>query len=183
MLVYAFQIPDLSRPIANATEISPSGELADFHPKPLAPSDVIGRRADGHSLYIGTYGTGGPGFYGLRLGEDWLVIALWGAASWIRADDRLIEDMFWSDRGRTKPWVLEGEGDHLAPRIVGRTIADVYIERDTLRLALDDGFALYIESDPATRPRFEGDGSLRVFADGDDLRRAVFLSPTDELWI
>ena len=35
---------------------------------------------------------------------------------------RMIEDMFWRDRNRAKPWMLEGEGDWLSPRIAGRTI-------------------------------------------------------------
>lgn len=182
-LTYKFQIPDLTRPLPRTREWSPSGELVDFHPKPLAAADVIGRRIDGHSLYLGTYGMGGAGLYGLKLGDEWLVIALHGAGAWMRAEGRLIEDFFWSERGRPKPWTLEGEGDHLAPRITGRTIASITIDRDALRITLDDGFALYIESDPTTRPRFEGNGALRAFADDDDLRRAVFLAPTDEIWV
>jgi hypothetical protein len=182
-LVYKIQIPDSARPLPRTREWSPSGELVDFHPKPLASADVIGRRIDGHSLYIGTYGMGGAGMYGLKLGGEWLVIALRGAGAWMRAEGRLVEDFFWSDRGRSKPWTLEGEGDHLAPRITGRTIAGIVIEPDALRITFDDGFALYIESDAQTRPHFEGNGALRAFVEGDDLRRAVFLAPTDELWI
>jgi len=183
MLVYRFQIPDLARPLSSRAEWAPSGALVDFVPTPLVDADVAGSRIDGVSLNIGTYGMGGPGFFGLRLGEQWLVIALRGAGAWMSADGRTIEDMFWSDRGRAKPWMLEGEGDWLSPRIVGHAIAHVFIERHALRIVLDDSFALSIESDASLRPSFEGNGAPRAFAAEDDLRRAVFLSPTSELWI
>ena len=120
MLVYRFQVPDLARPLSGAPEWAPSGELVDFVPAPLAASDVVGRRIDGVSLNIGTYGMGGAGFVGLRFGEQWLVIALRGAGAWMSADGRMIEDIFWNDQGRTKPWMLEGEGDWLSPRITDR---------------------------------------------------------------
>ena len=40
-----------------------------------------------------------------------------------------------------------------------------------------------IDADPATRPVFAGNKHPRAFAPDDDLRRAVFLSPTTELWV
>lgn len=183
MLAYRFQIPDLKRPIDGGPAWKPGGALTDFIPPPLTDADVIGRRIDGVSLNIGTYGMGGAGFFGLRLGHAWLVVAVHGAGAWMAAEGRMIEDMFWRERGRAKPWMLEGEGDGLSPRIAGQAVAGVYIERDAMRLVLDDGFALSIDSAPSARPAFEGDGSPRAFGVDDDLRRAVFFSPTDELWI
>jgi hypothetical protein len=183
MLVYRFQIPDPARPLAGGPDWGPSGELIDFIPAPLVGSDIVGRRIDGLSSHIGTYGMGGVGFFGLRLGSQWLVIALRGAGAWMRADGRMIEDMFWSDRSRARPWMLEGESEWLSQRIIGRTISRARIERHALRIELDDAFALSIESDASLRPPFEGDSTPRAFGVDDDLRRAVFLSPTDELWI
>ncbi len=47
---------------------------------------------------------GGPGFVGFRLGSDWLIVAIWGAGTWLRLDGRLITDMFWEKHKRSMTW-------------------------------------------------------------------------------
>jgi hypothetical protein len=125
---------------------------------------------------------GGPGFFGLRLGAQWLVVAIWGAAEWIMAGDRAVGDWFHQEYGRPRPWITH-DGDGLSERVVGRGIAGLEIERHSLRLSLDSGFALWIEQSPERRPVFEGTKEPRAFAEEDDLRRVVFLSPTNEIWV
>lgn len=180
-LHYTFEIPDPSRPIADSG-IGPSGELIPFVPEPLDAASVVGRRIDDVSCSVGTYGMGGAGFFGLRLGSEWLVIAIWGAGAWMMAEGRLVEDIFFDTRGRARPWMDES-GDELLLRVARRTISGIQVERDAMRITLDDGFCLYIESDASSRPIFEGNKTPRAFGPDDDLRRAVFLSPTDELWV
>jgi hypothetical protein len=125
---------------------------------------------------------GGPGFCALLLGQEWLVIALWGAAAWMTCEGRLIEDLFHDAANRPKPWLANGI-DEFQQHIVGRAIDSIEIAPKSLRIGIAGGADLTISADPATRPVFAGNGQPREFARKDDLRSAVFLSPTIELWI
>lgn len=179
-----FNIPDLSRPIANAKEMSPSGELVPFTPKPLDPGAVIGRQIIGVTANAGTYGMGGPGFFALNLGADWLVIALWGAASWMTCQGRLVEDLHFEVAGRPQPWMSDTVGASALDMVLaGKQIGSLAITPRAMRIGISRGLDLTIAEDPAARPVFAGNGQPRAFAPEDDLRRAVFLSPTIELWV
>ncbi|MEQ1783713.1 MAG: hypothetical protein ABMA14_20340 [Hyphomonadaceae bacterium] len=186
--VYTFEIPDLSRPIANATEMSPSGELAPFSPEPLDPDKIVGRRILGVIANAGTYGMGGPGFFALKLdpnlGADWLVIALWGAASWMTCQGRLVEDLHFDVAGRPQPWMSDTVGiGALEMVLAGKRIESVSVAPRAMRIGISRGLDLTIADDVTARPVFGGNGLPRAFTPDDDLRRAVFLSPTIELWV
>lgn len=183
MLDARFEIPDPALPRREREGVAPSQPLVPFHPKPLAADEVAGRRIEAVSIYVGTYGMGGAGFFGLHLdGGDWLVIALRGAASWMEAEGRAVEDFFYQDHKRPRPWITD-DNDELGPRMAGRRITSLAVEPHALALKLDDGFTLSIDRDPAGRPIFEGSKEPRAFAAQDDLRRNVFLAPTDEIWV
>jgi hypothetical protein len=55
---------------------------------------VVGREIFETSRYLGSYGMGGPGFFGFRLGkkgrypEEWLVLTIWGADNWLLIDKK-----------------------------------------------------------------------------------------------
>lgn len=181
-LVTAFEIPDPAQPLGRTSASGPSGVLIPFRPEPVSAGQVIGRRVTAVSTSVGTYGMGGPGFFGLQLGDAWLVIALRGAASWMRCDGRLVEDFFFEDHGRPQPWITE-LSDTLSSRLIGRTITEMEITNDALRIGFDNGAMLTIDADATTRPVFAGSKESRSFKGSDDLRAAVFLSPTDELWV
>lgn len=182
-LIYKFEIPDVTRPIPEAERgaTGPSAHLVPFSPEPFDPSGVIGRRIDDVTTSAGTYGMGGPGFFALLLGDQWLVIALWGAAAWTTCDGRLIEDLFHDTAGRPEPWLANGI-DEFQQYIVGRRIEAIDIAPKSLRIGIAGGADLTISADPTARPVFAGNGQPRTLALDDDLRRAVFLSPTTELW-
>lgn len=183
MVLYKFMIPDPTRPIqAEPGQNAPSGELMEFEQQQLAPEKVIGRKIDQIDTLVGTYGTGGPGFFGLRLGEEWLVISIWGASEWITVDDRLVEDFFGAKYDRPLPWIGD-HGDELTEKLVGQEITSFRVEKLSLSIGLANGMTLEIAEDPDKRPVFEGDQEPRAFSDADDLRNGVFLSPTAELWI
>jgi len=183
-LIYNFEIPDPARPIPEAERgaVGPSAHLKPFYPTVLDPSALIGKRIDDVTTSAGTYGMGGPGFLALLLGEQWLVIALWGAAAWMTCDGRLIEDLFHDTAHRPEPWLAHGIDD-LQQHIVGQSIESIDIAPKSLRITLSGGVDLTLSDDPATRPAFAGNGQQRAFAPDDDLRRAVFLAPTTELWV
>lgn len=181
-LRYKFKIPDPARPLSG--EPPPWGpfyELVDFHPAPLAAEDVVGRTVREICPYAGTYGMGGPGFFGVRLDEQWLIIAIWGAASWIAVDGRIVQDMFWQKNGWPRPWMTD-QGDELTPVIVGQSISSFEVAKHSLTLVIGQRTLTISESSDG-RPILEGNKCARLFEKSDDLRRAVFLSPTAEVWV
>lgn len=182
-IFYEFEIPDPSQPgYQDASPPGPSGPLVAFRPPALDPMEVVGRVVDAVNPYIGTYGMGGPGFFGIRLGKDWLTVAVWGAAAWMTAKGRLVEDLFYEEHGRERPWIVDGSKD-LSSQIVGQSLESIGIRRHSLKIVFANQFDLSIEETADRRPVFEGNGEPRAFADSEDLRRGVFLSPTAEIWV
>ncbi len=182
-IVTKFEIP-AGRPIPTDQRgsLGPSAELIDFEPKQLCSADVVGRRVDKIVPYAGTYGMGGPGFFGFKIGEDWLIIALWGAADWLQVDGRRVGDGFYETDGSPKPWISKEE-DELSSQLVGRVIMSVEIARTSMKIIFDNKMVLSIEEDSRLRPTLAGSRRPRAFEPDDDLRKAVFLSPTAELWV
>lgn len=155
-----------------------------FTPAPVLPAGVVGGRVDEFSPILGTYGMGGPGFFGLRLDGEWLVVALWGAAEWMTAYGRAVGDFFYLANGRPKPWLADdATRTQFSEQLIGRHVVDIAIHQHSLKLLFANGFDLTIEESAERRPIFQGSRTPRAFAAEDDLRRAVFLSPTTELWV
>lgn len=181
MLIYRYKIPGPKKNIRH-TEMGPSGKLIPFKPPPLDPTKVIGREIVSWIPYAGTYGMGGPGFVGFDLKDEWLIVAVWGAAEWMRFDGRLLQDTFSEKRGREQGWTSESE-EVWQNLFAGRRFVDFRVERTSLTARLDNGRVLRISPDPNNRPLFEGNGKLREIGADDDLRRVVFLAPTAEIWV
>jgi hypothetical protein len=185
-VIYEYEIPDLDQPIpANARGLGPSGRLQPFAPPPIYAVQVIGRTVEEICPYVGTYGMGGPGFFGLRLGSEWLVIAVWGAGEWMVSQGRRVQDSFHDNYGRARPWIarLEDESDELSAHLIGQRVRSIDVRRHSLRLVFENEVDLTIEETSDRRPLFEGTKEPRRFSDDDDLRRAVFLAPTIEIWV
>lgn len=181
-LRYEFQIPDPSRPLpGDLPPWGPHCELIHFRPAPLTPERVVGRRVDEVCRHVGTYGMGGPGFFGLRLGDEWLVVAIWGADSWIEADGRIVANSHWDIQGTPRPWITR-QGDELTGRLVGQSVTSLHLAKRSLAIGVGE-VTLTVGESPAGRPIFPGNKQPRAFEDDDDLRRAVFLSPTAEIWV
>lgn len=183
MLMKNFQIP-AGRPVPETEQgyFGPSAELVDFKPEPVRESDVVGRPVDGITPSAGTYGMGGPGFFGIRLGDEWLIISIWGAGEWLNLGGRRVMDSHHEQHGSPMPWI-SSNGDELTPLLLGRVIASISITRTTLEVGFGNDVFLRIEEDGASRPIFQGTKQARAFEEADDLRSAVFLSPTAEIWV
>ncbi len=180
-IIYAFKIPDPERPLPGPHGLGSTCELIPFVPKPIRAEDVIGRRVDEVKTIVGTYGMGGPGFFGLRLGSEWLVLSLWGASEWIHVDNRLVTDSYGPMAGRPLPWIHDI--DELTPRLVGTDIASFQVARHSLRITFSNGAVLEVEESADRRPILQGSKQPRAFSPEDDLTRAVFLAPTAKLWV
>jgi hypothetical protein len=186
---FDLQIPDPTRPYGDDERgvCGPSARLVPFTPQALVADAIVGRRIDELSPAVGTYGMGGPGFFGLRLGREWLVVAIWGAADWMSAAGRCVGDAFYDNYGRPKPWLADWRWgcweDEFSRKVIGQCVRSLTLEPHYLQIMLEDGFELTIEEPSDRRPVYEGTGQPRVFGNDDDLRTCVFLSPTTELWV
>lgn len=183
MLMTTFKIP-AGQPISDEeqSDIGPSAELVDFKPAPVSENDLVGRGVDEITTHAGSYGMGGPGFFGIRLGEQWLIVSIWGAGEWLNLGGRRVMDSYHERHGTPVPWIST-KGDELSPLLVGRKITSLSITKTTMALGFSDDVFLRIEDESTSRPIFEGTKQERAFEVADDLRSAVFLSPTPEIWV
>lgn len=154
-LYYNFKTPDPSRPLSgDVPSWGPTCELIDFPPAALAAEMVVGRTVEQICTHVGTYGMGGPGFFGLRLGSEWLVIAIWGADSWIEINGRIVQDGFWDTNERPRPWITD-EGDELTEVLIGQQITSFKLAKHSLTVGIRE-LMLSIQEAPEGRPILEG---------------------------
>lgn len=90
---------------------------------------IVGRTIYSTSPYLGSYGMGGPGFFGLGLKkttkypEEWLVLTAWAAAEWLLVNGKCL-DCFHGFAKKYKPIMQEnGTMFHEQHRIVEKLFA------------------------------------------------------------
>lgn len=144
---------------------------------------IVGRTIMEWSGSCGTYGQGGPGFFGLRLAphgdfpEEWLILRLCLARDWLEVDGRWLgadPDQYDTQRPLTSNY----SGlvwDELTPRIQGKRIAHFSNEKHTLSLRIEE-VEIALHEDASRRPFFRN-GKSRILCDTDDLRDAWSISP------
>lgn len=106
-----------------------------------------------------------------------------GAAEWMTAQGRSVEDTFFNKHDRSRPWLYRDEIDDLSDLLIGATITQMDIQRHSMTILFDNELDLTIAPDSVTRPIRQGSEEPRAFLQKDNLRIAVFLSPTPEIWI
>lgn len=176
-------IPDLSRPLPPEMQggLGSDHELMPLRMELPSKAELVGSRINGFSSHLGSYGMGGVGILGLQLDDQWLIICLDGAGNWVEYENRMIEDYFYEDYDRGKPWVTD-DADEISGKLAGSTIVDFDVQKHSMAIQLDTGSSILIHPDASRRPLFEGTKRERVFLDTDDLRHAITLSPTGELY-
>lgn len=184
MQKFQYQIPDpknLYPAVEDSTRKAP-GPLVSFHPESLNPELVLMKEIIEWTDHAGSYGMGGPGFLGFCFGKDWMIVAIWGAASWFRFDGRMLVDRSAEKQGRPEPWITNKAPSDGSP-FKGLMIAKIEVQRDSMTATFNDGRLLRISPDAMDRPNHEGSGEARRFDPDDDLRKIVFLSPTASIFI
>lgn len=107
-------------------------------------SKIINLQVLGFSSHLGTYGMGGPGFFGLFLNNsEILTYAVWSAGEYVIIDGRVVEcdsNLY----SKVKPWfsntVSNGkkhDWDDLTNHISGSIIIDISLNHDTCTLILE----------------------------------------------
>ena len=110
----------------------------------------------------GTYGMGGPGFYGFsleqtsRFAQEWLVLRLWCAGRWLLLDDTWVEAPR-EQHGDQRPLFSSESGhvgwDNFSPKVVGSHIAEVDIKKSSSRLVLQKGSEVHVLEVPKDMKR------------------------------
>jgi hypothetical protein len=156
---------------------------------------VIGRRVLEWSDSLGTYGMGGPGFFGLCLvGTDayppeWLALTLWGAGEWLLLDGRWahahpnqydVQRPLRSDYAGMEGW------DEISGRLVGATITDMVVRDSASAITLEQRehtHILEVPEDTSRLPRYGGTFEQRKWHAHESHLDAWVISPTAELWV
>ena len=125
---------------------------------------VLGRRVVGWRSNYGSYGMGGPGFFGLELEshERWpaehLVLTLWAAAEWLVLDGVWVEahpNQYHLQRPRFANFGPDESWDDVSARLVGASIERFELAPTSCRLLLrnaGDAHLLELPADCATLP-------------------------------
>lgn len=160
-------------------------------------SDIINNTIIGFSTHYGTYGMGGPGFFGIDLhnhkqdGKRYsLVYAVWGAGEYTLLDDRLIE-CYPDYYPQHKPWVSNFGGDEswddLSETIVGSRIKSVDIQKEHVTLILTDNKKdmklEFVNNDPRLMPMGSGAARHEAFTEGDISDYLIFQEEGATLYV
>ena len=143
----------------------PGTEVLPETVAPVTPEDVTGRRVLQWASHGGSYGMGGPGFFGFLLAEgngrpeEWLLLCLWSAADWVLVDGRWLEAH--SCQYNTQMPLVHNGIDGLTPLVVGHTI-DVFDVGDKFWSMSINGHVVEVAADPETRPHWAGNDQPRV---------------------
>jgi hypothetical protein len=151
--------------------------------------EFLGRRVRAIDLCIGSYGMGGPAFFGLRFDHSWIVYRLWNAASWLTLNGKLLTESL-------APFPEErqaiGEPNLVSAReLIGAQLSALECDgtQHNLVFATGDGklnageFRLSLRRDGATVPRYRRTGRPKVFAESESLEEAIVVSRTARLWL
>lgn len=162
---YSMIIPVAEKEAWEAKGWTEESTFRDFHyeaeegeammtarPQTMTETDtdsLLGSRVIGFSTHLGTYGMGGPGFFGLLLEKDgdrqYLVYAVWASGQYILLDGRVIECHLNYNKSH-RPWISSWAGepeeeqwDELTPKVTGSRITAVRLTDDELQLELTQG--------------------------------------------
>jgi hypothetical protein len=169
----------------------------DYVPKTLrevGAGRIVGREVIRWLASLGSYGMGGPGFFGLRLAavgdysEEWLALRLWGADNWLLLDGQWVgahpnqyhvQEPLISDFGGDESW------DRVSEKVIGALIEDVKIERNCSLIVLvreAQTHRLEIPEDTSRLPLYGGTMQPHVWNPDEDQRDAWIVAQ-GELWV
>jgi hypothetical protein len=177
-------------------------------PYPFAqPQDVIGLTVADLTTHAGTYGMGGPGFFGVRLegftastGPDeppplWLILRLWGSDGWLSIDGRPIRAGDDRDKINTRfdphlpDDVVFGRDRSRSPQDILAALIPIPAKITAFEMQQHSGsitigdVRIDILADPNDRPVFPGTSEVKVFDPADDLREAWVLADTPSVQV
>jgi hypothetical protein len=159
-------------------------------------ADILGVRIEGYSPILGSYGMGGPGFFGILLQRrgtaayrEYLVTAVWGAEEYLLLDNRVV-GAHPRYHEEYHPWLgITGEGRHseLDAVLIGASIASVEVNGEQLRMVLvqqgTDHILEFGRHDERLPPMGSGIARKVAFTEGTITDRMVFQPENAILWV
>ncbi|MBN8579507.1 MAG: hypothetical protein J0L96_02455 [Anaerolineae bacterium] len=172
-------------------------EQAKSYPKTLrhfGVERILHRKIIKWSGNLGSYGMGGPGFFGVKLtstnlyAEEWLVLILWGADNWLLLNGQWVAANL-NQYQIQKPLLnqlSEDQWDNLSDKLIDATITSALVKNNSSLICLQKEsieHKLEIPSDPKMLPVFAGNGKQRIWFDHENQLDAwVIISTTAELF-
>lgn len=143
-----------------------------------------GRKVLEWSANQGTYGMGGPGFFGLLLESkgpyprEWMTLTLWGASEWLILDDDWVaaHPRYYPLRRPLYSDFAEDSWDQVTPILVGATLDSIEVERSHFRFVLESGARLELPEETGRLPRLGGKDEPRSWKVGEEIRDAWVFS-------
>ncbi|WP_379163188.1 hypothetical protein [Paenibacillus sp. sgz5001063] len=119
----------------------------------IEPDSLVGKTILDFSSHLGSYGMGGPGFFGLLMERDgareYLVYTVWASGEYITIDDRVIECHI-NYNEAYHPWISQWAGeseknqwDDLSGILKGSVITGVSLTEDELRIEITSNAAAH----------------------------------------
>ena len=142
----------------------------------------VGQRVATSSVALGSYGMGGPGFFGLRFESGWVVYRLWAADGWLTLNGKLIaESLLPNERPQDDPSRIASINT-----LNGAVLESVDCALDSYDLIFrkeDYKVRLSLRRDGRHVPVWRGTGCAKVFADHERLEDAIIISRVGRLWL
>ena len=152
---------------------------------------IVGRTILDCSKYLGSYGMGGPGFFGFHLKaksyypEEWLVLTIWSAAEWLLMDGVWLEAShghFDAERSFFKEnyTMFSTANNQIKSTFTGLTIAEFKLHRKSFYMLLQDETKVHKLELPSDLKRLpvHGNDTERKWFSKDKLENGFIVSPT-----
>jgi hypothetical protein len=162
-----------------------------FARKPRLAADVpkavyLGSMIVDSSACLGSYGMGGPGFFGFKcrkgLRSFWIVVVLWGAAEWLTLDGKLLESGLLENERK----LYENRGIIPFETAHGGSLESIDFAADCVTMTLrkaDATHILELRRDGTTVPPWRVTGEKKVLPGNELLEDAIVISCRARLWL
>lgn len=152
---------------------------------------IVGRTILDCNKYLGSYGMGGPGFFGLKLEkkgrfrEEWLVLTMWGATEWLLIDNLWLEPSvghFDPDKCffKERKTMFDEANEQVKTTFTGLTIAEFKLHKKSFSMILQDDTRIHKLELPSDLKRLppHGNDTERKWYAKDKLENGFIVSPT-----
>ncbi|MFA7013456.1 MAG: hypothetical protein WC202_10945 [Desulfobacterales bacterium] len=134
---------------------------------------------------LGSYGTGGPGFFGLQCRKKrktfWIIFTLRGADGWLTLNGRLIA----SSLSEADKKTYAKQGNIATEAVHGGTLASVKYLPSSIEIKIqqeDAEHVIELRRDGKTVPAWRESGEKKQFRDTELLEDALVVSRRANLW-
>lgn len=186
-VIYELQVPDFQKqlPQQECGGLLGDYELISLEKQVPDNENCLGKIVKDFSTDLGSYGMGGYGFFGLRLAQSlndiWIVVPIMHSGGMIKIDGHHIGKLdLYEDGAEIDYEQWQNDIEEQRNLVKGSAIKMIKIEKSSFRTVLDNGSVICLP-DLAESSGCDQDFGFGFLPD-DDLRKAITLSPTDQIF-